>query len=377
VTATGEIVGADIEINTSSQHPIVSTVDGSVPSGAYNVQSILLHEAGHFLGLAHSQDTSAVMYAYYPAVSTTLTDDDVNGICALYPTDTSRETADGSVAATGCHPEPALGFESVCGTLDASVYGASVYGSGPVFAQDVTQPESCPRNFFSCATAPVGHIDGAIGATWCLALGAFAGWIVRRHRVRANRLLCAIAVGSAFLVAGRNARAAVSVASLFDDVVARSVAVAVVTSVEARSVWEGKRIVTYTHVRVERLVAGQLPSEVWLQSLGGNVDSIRQVVEGQPTFALGEASLVFLRTAIQTVNSGPSSAFAVVDAAQGQFPLAAAEGIPARLRAANRIGAVLAPHEPAGRTLREVLEGIEVGDAARAVAAAWAHEHGR
>lgn len=45
--------------------------------------SVALHEAGHALGLGHSDDPNAVMYPYY-RVSSGLTSDDIAGIQALY-----------------------------------------------------------------------------------------------------------------------------------------------------------------------------------------------------------------------------------------------------------------------------------------------------
>ena len=79
---TGTIFDADIEINTS-QHQ-VSVLEPPDP-GTYDLQSILTHEAGHFLGLAHATDTSAVMYAFYQEGAVTLTDDDIAGVCNIYP----------------------------------------------------------------------------------------------------------------------------------------------------------------------------------------------------------------------------------------------------------------------------------------------------
>jgi peptidoglycan hydrolase-like protein with peptidoglycan-binding domain len=55
-------------------------VDGS----DYDLETVALHEAGHALGLAHSDSSSAVMYAYYAGVRRNLTQDDVNGIQSLY-----------------------------------------------------------------------------------------------------------------------------------------------------------------------------------------------------------------------------------------------------------------------------------------------------
>lgn len=78
---SGNIYDADTEIN-SAQHQL--TTQEPPPTGEFDLQSILVHEAGHFLGLAHTPDQSAVMYAYYNADSTLLTTDDTDGICAAY-----------------------------------------------------------------------------------------------------------------------------------------------------------------------------------------------------------------------------------------------------------------------------------------------------
>lgn len=58
-------------------------------SNAYDVESVALHEIGHLLGLEHSEDNSAVMYAYTDPNSTKreLTDDDRLGYCILYNKD--------------------------------------------------------------------------------------------------------------------------------------------------------------------------------------------------------------------------------------------------------------------------------------------------
>jgi Matrixin len=52
---------------------------------SYDLQTVILHENGHVLGLDHSDDTGAVMYPSYQQADCTLGQDDINGIRALYP----------------------------------------------------------------------------------------------------------------------------------------------------------------------------------------------------------------------------------------------------------------------------------------------------
>ena len=45
---------------------------------------VMLHEIGHVLGMNHSEDTGAIMYAEAQNITTSLTLDDIIGICTLY-----------------------------------------------------------------------------------------------------------------------------------------------------------------------------------------------------------------------------------------------------------------------------------------------------
>lgn len=80
----GEVFDADVELNLGK------IVNGSFPLEAMRavLLSIATHEAGHVLGLAHSDDPEAVMAASYDAhalLERALTADDVAGICEAFP----------------------------------------------------------------------------------------------------------------------------------------------------------------------------------------------------------------------------------------------------------------------------------------------------
>lgn len=83
---SGEIVDADIEINSDPYQQKIST--GPAAADAYDLDSILTHEGGHLLGLAHSPIADATMRPRYDQGDLSLRDlatDDVCGICAAAP----------------------------------------------------------------------------------------------------------------------------------------------------------------------------------------------------------------------------------------------------------------------------------------------------
>jgi hypothetical protein len=83
----GTIFEAYTEVNSAEK---VLTTAEPPAAGAYDLQAILTHEAGHFLGLAHSADTSALMYALYQPGAIQLTPDDTDAICSVYPGQQAR-----------------------------------------------------------------------------------------------------------------------------------------------------------------------------------------------------------------------------------------------------------------------------------------------
>jgi hypothetical protein len=116
---TGEIYDADMEINTHDQTLSVSI---DVPTGGYDYESIVTHETGHFLGMAHATDAHATMYAHYSVGMDTmraLAVDDTQGICSIYSPDGLRHVAraaspSGTVPEGACDPTPRHGFTSQC-----------------------------------------------------------------------------------------------------------------------------------------------------------------------------------------------------------------------------------------------------------------------
>lgn len=89
---TGEIYDADIEFNTLDEATNrdgfrFSTAASVSDPGAADLQTILTHEFGHFMGLSHSDNDRAVMWpeAGLGEIRRDLTADDAAGMCAIYP----------------------------------------------------------------------------------------------------------------------------------------------------------------------------------------------------------------------------------------------------------------------------------------------------
>jgi hypothetical protein len=80
LTSTGQIVEADIVFNTRYDWSTAA----QTPSGNYDVQTVALHELGHWLRLGHSDVQQAVMWYQYKGTQRALHADDIAGITYIY-----------------------------------------------------------------------------------------------------------------------------------------------------------------------------------------------------------------------------------------------------------------------------------------------------
>jgi hypothetical protein len=114
---TGEIYDANVEINSNLQSFVLT----DAPYPAVDLNSVLTHELGHFLGLSHSPVGSATMYSQYEEGMKTLAADDVAAICASLPPD--RTTVDTDL--------PRHGFSTDCGVTEKGCCTSTIGGPSP------------------------------------------------------------------------------------------------------------------------------------------------------------------------------------------------------------------------------------------------------
>lgn len=148
----------------------------------------------------------------------------------------------------------------------------------------------------------------------------------------------------------RAALAAVARAVSVKDLTDQSRAVLLGEPVEAYGEWarigEQRRIVTYTRVLLREAVLGNPESEIMVQTLGGRVGNIGQVVHGEAALRLNEPSLLFL----QESDAGITRVTAM---AQGHYRLLGdARGV-ARLKLSPRLGTLLPSKSAAVERLRD------------------------
>ena len=199
-----------------------------------------------------------------------------------------------------------------------------------------------------------------------------------------------------------DAAASVSIAIKFDELVKDADAVAVVTAGESQSLWEDGRIFTYTKVKVDQGVAGDLGAgaDVWIRTMGGVVGKIGQMVDGEPVLVAGKQSLFFMH------KFRGDGIFEVSARAQGQYPVMVdpktnikklvrsgsagvllpprpdnagkASGVETQSVAPNvsgNVSAVIDPNRASLRLAAEVIHDRLMEEATRDIATAWRRLH--
>lgn len=165
----GQLSDADIEFNS-----VHYTWDETGRGGNIDLQSVATHEIGHFLGLGHSNQASAVMFPTYPGGTSQrfLSDDDTAGVCFLYPTASGGCTTNddcplGHECRTGdCVPTGDGNICDICGRHE-DCGGANDFCVR--YPDGISRCGRACQNDGDCATAP------GCGARTCLCLDMSGG----------------------------------------------------------------------------------------------------------------------------------------------------------------------------------------------------------
>jgi hypothetical protein len=166
-TQLGQILDADIYFNSSDSNTAYATPQTLAANPkAYDLESLLTHELGHFLGFSHSAVWSAIMFPFAPAPGTfsgmrptmqqpdaPLGDDDRTGLRVLYP-DPAETVYRGSISGKISPANPLA--------LPASPPGVTGVFGTQVVAVDATTGAVAGATFggWSCVSPGPAQFDG-------------------------------------------------------------------------------------------------------------------------------------------------------------------------------------------------------------------------
>lgn len=142
-TKSGFVIDADVAFNSTYFNFDPTVADPTRQS--VELIRVMTHELGHFLGLAHSDVSGALMSVFYnelPMGASILSDDDVQAICAIYPPSASAAVCESTspaydtcsvdeISATNPCALPAETTEDAaagCSLTDTSPRGGSRFG---------------------------------------------------------------------------------------------------------------------------------------------------------------------------------------------------------------------------------------------------------
>ena len=149
-TTTGFAVDGDLMFNTHDYAFRVDTDSGSTGcdstnANCYDLESVALHEAGHFVGFGHVECTDSIMYSTGSgnAGAHVLSSHEIAAVCALYPA-----RAAGSERASG---EQCTADSQCPRALVVPTAGSVGYG---YCTKDCSSQNGCPDGFV-CVTESV------------------------------------------------------------------------------------------------------------------------------------------------------------------------------------------------------------------------------